>query len=72
MAGVVFKETTGQKFFSINFKRIYFFYPPCSSLFNSKDYSISVKEVYMYNGTRKEDILINSILVKEKKEGIEI
>jgi len=48
------------------------FYPVCNSFFNSKGYSISVKEVYIEGGVKKENILIESIPVIWKKESMEI
>ena len=46
------------------------FFPSCGS-FDKESYTISVKEVYMENGVKKENILINSVPVKWKEEDIE-
>ena len=48
------------------------FFPICES-FNEKDYTISVKEVFIENGSKKENTLINSAPIKlEENKGIEI
>ena len=48
------------------------FFPVCES-FDKNDYTVSVKELYMENGVKKEKVLINSALIEwEKDKGIEI
>jgi len=48
------------------------FFPTCES-FNKNDYRISVKEIYMEGGVKKEELLIDLAPLKlEEDKGLEI